>query len=143
MRRMPQLPSIQKSTRMTTNFLGYNHQEIIEDGEMYDMKNMSGHLYPALAPRKKRGVTVVDPQNTGTAANTLYGIHGRDQLVHIIGTDVYYAMSPNPIDGISVSTDPGMLPKKIVSFGAYVCIFPDKVYFNTANLSDSGLMYKD
>ena len=143
MRRMPQLPSIQKSTRMTTNFLGYNHQEIIEDGEMYDMKNMSGHLYPALAPRKKRGITVVDPQNTGTAANTLYGIHGRDQLVHIIGQDVYYAMSPNPIDGISVSTDPGMLPKKIVSFGAYVCIFPDKVYFNTANLSDSGLMYKD
>ena len=71
MRRMPQLPSIQKSTRMTTNFLGYNHQEIIEDGEMYDMKNMSGHLYPALAPRKKRGITVVDPPNTGTAATKL------------------------------------------------------------------------
>jgi hypothetical protein len=33
-----------------------------------------------------------------------------------------------------------MLPKKIVSFGAYVLIFPDKVYFNTADQQDTGSM---
>ena len=143
MRKMPQLPAVQKQTRMTTNFLGYNHQEIIEDGEMYDMQNMSGRLYPMLAPRKKRGITVVDPQGTGMPLNTLYGLHGRDQLVHIVGRDVYYALQPHPVQGIQVSTEESMLPKKIVSFGAYVCIWPDRVYFNTANLDDAGLMYKD
>ena len=143
MRRMPQLPTVQKQTRMTTSFMGYNHQEIIEDGEMYDMRNMSGHMYPILAPRKKRGITEVDPEGTGLAANTLYGIHGRDQLVHIVGGDVYYALSATPVQGITVSTDASMLPKKIVSFGAYVCIWPDRVYFNTADLTDAGTMYKD
>ena len=143
MRRMPQIPSVPKQTQMTTGFLGYNHREIIEDGEMYDMKNMSGHLYPMLAPRKKRGITVVDPEGTGLKANTLYGIHGRDQLVHIKGEYVYYAMSPTPVQGIKVSTEDAMLPKKIVSFGAYVCIWPDRVYFNTADPTDAGYMYKN
>ncbi len=143
MRKMPQLPAVQKQTKMTTNFTGYNHREIIEDGEMFDMQNMSGRLYPVLAPRKKRGVTVVDPQGTKLPLNTLYGLHGRDQLVHIVGRDVYYALQPNPVQGIQVSTEESMLPKKIVSFGAYVCIWPDRVYFNTANLDDAGFMYKD
>ncbi len=142
MRKMPQIPSVPKQTKMTTTFMGYNHKEIIEDGEMYDMINMSGHLSPILAPRKKRGITEVDPSHTGLPANTLYGIHGRDQLVHIIGQHVYYALNPTPIQGISVSTASNMLPKKIVSFGAYVCIWPDKVYFNTADLTDAGQMGK-
>ena len=38
------------------------------------------------------------------------------------------------------SADSGMLPKKIVSMGAYVCIWPDKKYFNTINTSDYGSM---
>jgi len=136
MRRMPDIPSVPKQTKMTTNFLGYNHQEIIEDGEMYDMKNMSGHMFPMLVPRKKRGISSYDA--SGQTPVPLTGIHGRDQLVHIRGTQVFYNMLQ--VTGISVSTDQLMLPKKIVSFGAYVCIWPDKVYFNTADLTDHGSM---
>ena len=33
-----------------------------------------------------------------------------------------------------------MIPKKIVSMGAYCLIWPDKVYFNTVDLTDSGGM---
>ena len=36
-----------------------------------------------------------------------------------------------------------MCPKQIVSFGAYVLIWPDKKYFNTANLSDVGSMNRE
>ena len=41
---------------MISYFFGYNHNPVIEDGEMYDMKNLSSDHYPLLAPRKKRNV---------------------------------------------------------------------------------------
>ena len=136
MKKMPRIPEVQKNIRMTTSFSGYNHNEIILDGEMYDMQNLSGHLYPVLAPRRKRGITSLDVE--GQDPVPLTGIHGRDQLVFIRGTKVYWNLLE--VDGLSVSADGGMLPKKIVSMGAYVCIWPDKVYFNTVDLSDYGSM---
>ena len=136
MRRMPQLQPGAKTTLMTSAFYGYNHNKIIADGEMFNMKNISGDEYPLASLRKKRGISSYD-----TAGNTpvpLNGIHGRDQLVFIRGTDVYYNFTQ--VSGLSVSTAENMLPKKIVSYGAYVCIWPDKKYFNTANTADYGSM---
>ena len=133
MRKMPELSNGARQQRMTTTFLGYNHKEIIEDGEMYDMKNLSGDLYPLLAPRKKRASAsfAVSGQS-----NPLTGIDGRDQLTFILGTDVYWNFTK--VNGLSVSDAENMCPKKIVNFGAIVCIWPDKVYFNTVNLDDYG-----
>lgn len=136
MKKMPQIVPVQKSQKMTTNFLGYNHNEVIMDGEMHDMMNLSGELYPVLAPRRKRGITSYDVE--GQAAVPLNGIHGRDQLVMIRGTEVFYNFIK--VEGVTVSTASSALPKKIVSMGAYVCIWPDKVYFNTTQLSDCGDM---
>ena len=68
----------------------------------------------------------------------LTGIHGRDQLVFVRGTKVYDDFAE--VTGLTVSDDEGMAPKKIVSMGAYVCIWPDKVYFNTADLTEYGSM---
>ena len=136
MRRMPTIPVVQKQAKMTTSFGGYNHQEIIDDGQMYETLNLSDDLYPALAPRKKRGITSYDV--SGQASVPLTGIHGRDQLVFIRGTEVFWNFTK--VTGLTVSQASNMLPKKIVSMGAYVCIWPDKVYFNTVDLSDKGSM---
>ena len=133
--KLPELQVNRRTSQMTTAFAGYNHNEIINDGEMFDMENMTGDLYPVLTQREKRGVTHFDQ-----AGNTdrLIGIHGRDQLVFVWGKNVYYAMQK--VQGIEVSDAEEFQPKKIVSMGAYVCIWPDKVYFNTADLSDAGSM---
>lgn len=136
MREMQQLQPGAKSILLTSSFYGYNHNPVISDGEMYDMENLSGDKFPLLAQRHKRGISSYDVE--GQAAVPLTGIHGRDQLVFIRGQQVYYNFTP--VDGVTVSADAGMLPKKIVSMGAYVCIFPDKVYFNTADLTDKGSM---
>lgn len=136
MRSMPQLQQGVKSTLMTSAFYGYNHNKIISEGEMYDMQNMSGDAYPLLSLRPKRGISSYDVE--GQASVPLTGIHGRDQLVFVRGAEVYYNLVP--VTGLSVSTDAAMCPKKIVSFGAYVCIWPDKKYFNTANLNEFGSM---
>lgn len=139
MREMPRMREGAKSTLTTCAFNGYNHNEIIADGEMHDMQNMSGEQYPLLALRRKRGITSMDID--GEAQVPLTGIHGRDQLVYVRGNTVYY--NGNAIQGITLSTAENMCPKKIVSFGAYVLIFPDKKFFNTANITESGSMNRD
>ena len=130
MRNMPTLMQGQRSIRSTSTFSGYNRKEIIADGEMYDMKNLSGDLYPMLAPRKKRAYT------TFAAGDVLSGIDGRDQLTVIAGTKVYWNFGE--VTGLTVSDAENMRPKQIVNFGAYVLIFPDRKYFNTINLEDYG-----
>lgn len=125
-----------KSVLMTSTFYGYNHNDVISNGEMYDMRNMSGDDSMLLSMRKPRGITSYD--EAGQEPVMLTGIHGRDNLVFVRGADVYYNFIK--VTGLSLSTDPAMLPKKIVSMGAYVCIWPDKMYFNTADLDDKGSM---
>lgn len=130
---MIKLPDLQPGNRMkqmTTTFSGYNRREILFDGQMFDTQNMSGDLYPALSLRKKRAYT------TFTGNDHLTGINGRDQLTFIRGTKVYWAL--DEVTGMTVSADDSMNPKRIVNFGAYVLIFPDKKYFNTVNLADYG-----
>ena len=139
MRSMPQLQQTAKSILMTSAFYGYNHNPIIADGEMHDMLNMSGEQFPLLSQRKKRGISSYD--TAGETPVPLTGIHGRDQLVFIRGTQVFYNFIP--VSGLTVSADESMLPKKIISMGAYVCIWPDKKYFNTADQNDYGSMERD
>ena len=136
MRSIPELQDGAKSTLMTSAFYGYNNNEIIADGECHDMKNLSGEGYPLLTLRRKRGITSMDVE--GQEPVPLTGIHGRDQLVFVRGSQVFY--NGNPVAGISLSTAAAMCPKKIVSFGAYVLIWPDKKYFNTADITDVGSM---
>ena len=108
---MPQIPEVEKSIRMNTTFGGYNHQEIISDNEMFDTKNLCADLYPAVTTRKTRGITSYDV--SGQAAVPLTALHGRDQLVMFRGSDVFYNFVK--VNGLSVSSDSNMLPKKIVS----------------------------
>lgn len=133
---LPELTAGRQQSLITTNFRGYNHNPSIADGEMYDMKNLSGRSIPLMDQRPKRGITSLDA--AGALPVPLIGISGRDDLILIRGSQVFYNMFP--VQGITVSTDEAMLPKKIVSMGAYVCIWPDKVYFNTVDTTDYGYM---
>lgn len=134
--KLPELTAGQQQILNTTTFKGYNHSPAIGDGEMYDMKNLSGRSYPLLDQRPQRGILNLDPE--GNEPQMLEGISGRDDLILIRGGKVYYNM--NEVFGITVSEDPGMMPKKIVNMGAYVCIWPDRVYFNTVDTTDYGFM---
>ena len=136
MNKMAPIPEVQKQIRMTTAFGGYNHNEIITDGDMFDTQNLSADLYPVITTRKKRSIASYDV--AGQDPVPLTAVHGRDELVMIRGTQVYYDFEP--VTGLTVSTAQNMLPKKIISMGAYVCIWPDKVYFNTIDQMDCGSM---
>lgn len=126
----PQLNNIPRTLQMTSNFGGYRHALRIGDGEFYDMQNMTGEFLPVVTSRRRRGHVFSFPN--------LQGIVCKDALAWIDGSTLYW--NSMPVDGITLSTDASMLPKQMVSMGAYLCVFPDKVYINTIDLSDRGSM---
>lgn len=124
------LEETQIYNQMTTEFSGYNHNYKISDGEFYDMKNLTADYYPLLSSRAKRGIDakLTSPQ----------GIIAKDSLAYVDGAALYYG--GQPIVGVVLSTAADKCPKQLVSMGAYLCIFPDNVYVNTADLTDYGNM---
>ena len=120
--------NVQQSSKQTIDaFLGYNHNLRIGDGEFYDMKNLTSSYYPLLSPREKRGV-FAKPE-------AVQGMIAKDALCYVDGTD--FVMNEYRVD-LGLSTDEKDCPKQLVSMGAYVVIFPDKKYINTADLTDFG-----
>lgn len=59
-----QIDKSDNQREVTAAFLGYNHNPIIEDGEFYDMENLTSDHYPLLSPRKKRKLQLQVASNT-------------------------------------------------------------------------------
>lgn len=125
----PMLTEQETSRQMIDVFKGYDHNLRIEDGEFYDMQNMTSDHYPVLSPRGKRGVyaSPASPQ----------GLIAKDTLCYVDGTE--FVMNDYRVDmGLSTAEDD--CPKQLVSMGAYVIILPDKKYINTLDVTDYGSM---
>ena len=73
--KLPQLSALSTSRDLVDVFGGYNHNLRINEGEFYDMKNLTSAYYPILAPRRKRGVFA------NTASNPL-GLIEKDALCY-------------------------------------------------------------
>lgn len=125
---LPELNSGNQSQLHTTVFLGYDHNPVIQDGAWYDMENMTGDQTPLLAVRQKRG-------KVATLTHGL-GLYAKEQLAWIDGEDLNFG--GKKVEGVSISTAEDMLPKQMVSMGAYLVVWPDKVYVNTVNVTDCG-----
>ncbi len=112
---LPMLKPMITTREMINDFGGYNHNLRIQENEFYDMRNCSGDLYPLLAPRRRRGILRKFAKPNG--------LYAHEKLCWVDGTDFYY-------DGAMVGTVKDS-PKQFVGMGAYVLIWPDKVYYNS------------
>lgn len=140
MKEYPQLPVRQEKKLVTTVFRGLNRAEVTQDGEMADMHNMTGDLYPILSTRAHR-MTPAWPGAEGgghTALTNPQGMIGTDRLILCDDGRIY--VDGQAVEGIELSTEAAMQPKHMVAMGAYVCIWPDKKYINLANPDDYGDM---
>ena len=127
--RYPKLKSTPSYARTVEVFGGYNHNLSIGAGEFYDMKNLSSDLYPLLSPRKKRGFyrKPASPQ----------GLIALEQVCYVDGSA--FVIGDDRVElGLSVAAQD--CPKRLTAMGAYVIILPDKVYINTRDFSDRGLL---
>lgn len=135
----PDIPSQAVTPINTQAFLGLNRGLAIADGEMADMLNMSSDHYPVLSTRQARAAASFQVEGGGQIVypDGIDGMLGTDKLIVCSGEHVY-------VDGVqhalTLSADEAMRPKHLVSMGAYVCIWPDKMYLNLANSDDYGPM---
>lgn len=129
---MPTYPTIQETARsqqVTDTFGGYNHNLKIPEGEFYEMENLCGDDYPLLATRKQRNTL-----QTPAAQNLQAMVSKGDKLYYIAGYDPttkacgFYAEDEKVMD---LAYAGGL--KRFVSMGAYLLIWPDKVWYNTAD----------
>ena len=104
-------------------FGGYDHRPRIADGAWYDTKNLSSDCAPLLSTRRRRA-------DTGLRAAALLE---KEALAYVSenGT-LYYNYLPTPVTGLSAGE------KQLVGMGAYIVVFPDKVYYNTEDADDYG-----
>lgn len=119
----PTLKQGSTSRELLTAFPGYSGCPRPAAGAFAAMENCSGEDYPLLATRRPRGVYARPGSCTGLTA--------KDGLCWVDGSD--FVVNGYPV---SLGLTPG--EKQLVSMGAYVVIFPDKKYINTADLTDFG-----
>lgn len=126
---MPLLPTLDyeyTDREVTDTFAGYNHKLKIGAGEFYDTENLTSAYYPLLAERKKRGLV---KQLTAPG-----GLLGKEELAYVDNGTLWYNGEPTALTGLTAGE------KQLVSMGAYICVFPDKKYYNTADAGDHGSM---
>lgn len=128
---MPTYPTIKETARsqqVTDTFGGYNHNLKIPEGEFYEMENLCGDDYPLLATRKQRNTLQAfggNLQAMVSKGDNLYYIAGYDSATKACG---FYAGDEKVMD---LAYAGGL--KRFVSMGAYLLIWPDKVWYNTAD----------
>lgn len=103
---------IVKTTQI--RFKGLNHTDSAQDGEIYDMKNLTGDQYPLLSVRPHR-CRLHGPSGSG-------GIFAWEKLLEIENMAVYYG--GKLVGQVSIGE------KFISCLAPYIVIFPDKVYYN-------------
>lgn len=115
----PYLEEVTRYREMTNNFGGYNHQLSCQEGQFFDMKNMTSQYYPILSPRNPRGIVkkFTNPQ----------GILDKEELMWVDNGVLYKNGEVVRLDYKLTTTG----EKTLVKMGAYVVIFPDKIWYDT------------
>lgn len=110
--------------RVTVNrFLGYDRRNGGELGCFEKMENLTSDGFPALSVRKKRSML--------TQLTRGNGLTSKDCLIWVDGNTLY-------INGESTEPVLSNTEKQLIGMGAYLLIWPDKIYINTCDLSDWG-----
>lgn len=128
--KLPTLYPIDMARLQTQIFRGLNTKDKISDGEWNWEENVSSRNYPLFSERARRGMVaqLTRPQ----------GMLAKDALAYVDNGTLYY-------NGHEVTLPTGVTleatgEKQMISMGAYLLIWPDKVYVNTQDLTDCGKM---
>lgn len=121
---MSNLPNIRYSDNMTgatqEKFGGIDHRASASDGDIYDMENLSPDKYPLISPRMPR-------EALRYSASELFS---DDDLYFISGSKMYrYGDEDGGAETVLSGISSG--EKQIVKIKTMICVFPDKLYYDT------------
>ena len=127
----PMMQEVSRYKEMTNAFGGYNHQLSCQEGEFFDMKNMTSQYFPVLSPRVKRCIS--------TDAHTPIVMIGKNGMMwltddepvgleYIVKNGDAYERKVQYLTGVNINP----YESTMVAMGAYVVIMPANVWINTA-----------
>jgi len=137
---------------MVDSWLGYNHNLKINNGEFYDMENMSTDLYPLLSPRQIRtrlydGIEYLYDENNypiiedGKHKFIEHDVKGilvtEGNLTFLENQKLHYG---SRIIDVSDLIEEDAKEQQLIRFGAYIIMFPANAYINVHNTVDRGFM---
>ena len=125
----PAVYEMEKTQELISSFGGFNCNPVIPDNCFKDECNMGGEEYPLLSPRNKRAYFDI-------LSSRLHGLFAKSKIMYINHGQLYYG--GEVVEGPRFPDIEG--ERQFVSMGAKVLIFPDKVYINTADLTDFGTL---
>ena len=117
--RLSGLTELATSRDVVEMFGGYNHNLRISNSEFYDMSNLTSNEYPVMSTRNKRGIV--------KQLGSCNGIMAKGKLAYIDGKKLVYGDYVHEIPQLKDGE------KQLVSFGAYLIIFPDGIQYDTQN----------
>ena len=113
-----------RQSRVTVNrFPGLDRRPRGQEGSFREMENLCAQGYPTLTVRRPRGIA-----GSVTAPG---GLTAKDGLIWVDGHTLY-------INGSAAGLVLSEGKKQLVSMGAWLLIWPDKLYINTKDLTDFG-----
>ncbi len=121
----PKLKTLPQQRLTVDAFGGLDRRAGSGAGTLLHMENLWSGGYPALETRPKRG--------TVATLSAPAGFTSKEALVWVSGGKLY-------INGLEVDVALTAGEKRLVGMGAYLLVFPDKVYVNTTDVSDCGSM---
>ena len=123
--RIPGIKAKEPDREEIRNFFGLNRQSAAAPGEAADEENVGGDLFPFLSPRRAAAVLTDD---FGKCRAIAY----KDQPVWI--TDIAGgSFSKLWYAGHETGVVMPAGKKQIVTMGTKIIVFPDKIYYDTAN----------
>lgn len=112
---LPPMGSVASQMDGVTGFAGYNHNLRLSPNEFYDMRNITPARLPVVSERPQRALLrkLAKPN----------GLFAHEKLCWVDGKDFYY--------GGEIKGQVADSAKQFVRMGAFVLIWPDKVFYNT------------
>jgi len=111
----PKIANIKISRKSRKAFRGVCLSEYVPDGYFSDAFNLSSRGYPAIVPRRERGVI--------SEGDSIENMYSHTEMLWQSGENLYYASS------LAGTLSKGK--KQFASLGAYIVIYPDKKILNT------------
>lgn len=114
---LPQLSAKNNQIDMITTFMGVNKNNKIDQAEFSDTKNMTNDYFPTLGNRIKRGIIgkLTKPQ----------GMLGGKYISYVDDNKLYYN------ETFVTDLEETNAQRQLVMMGAYLCVFPDGLVYNT------------
>lgn len=131
---MPFFPTVRAAPYMksvTDTFLGLDRRMKIPEGAFSDMENLTSSYYPLLSNRDRRG-TVMNLKNPKALLQKKKLVLLDQDRLYFGGEDITSYLHEK---GCFIDPDG---KKQLVSFGAYIVLFPDMLYLNTEDFTDCG-----